>query len=130
MYAVIRSGGKQYKVSAGSMVTVERIKGDLGDNVVFEEVLAVVGDEVHLGQPRVEDATVHGTIVAQDKAKKIVVFKKKRRKGYRRTMGHRQLRTRCRIDEIRLGLSVNNEKEKPAGEIATPDLSADDLQEA
>jgi large subunit ribosomal protein L21 len=129
MYAVIRSGGKQYKVSAGSMVAVERIKGEAGDSVVFDKVLAVVNDGIHVGRPVVEDATVHGTIVAQEKAKKIVVFKKKRRKGYRRTIGHRQLRTRCRIDEIRFGSPVQKGSDIPGEKMMPPEPLADTLQE-
>jgi len=129
MYAVIRSGGKQYKVSAGNMLAVERIRGDVGDAVVFDKVLAVVNDEVHVGRPMVENATVHGTIVAQERAKKIVVFKKKRRKGYRRTSGHRQFQTRCRIDEIRFGSPERQESDMPGEEMMTPAPQDDTLQE-
>ncbi|MBW2308070.1 MAG: 50S ribosomal protein L21 [Deltaproteobacteria bacterium] len=129
MYAVIRSGGKQHKVSAGSLITLERIKGEVGDPVVFTDVLAVVGDELLLGQPNVADVSIHGTIVAQEKGKKIIVFKKKRRKGYRRTMGHRQLQTRCRIDEIRMGSAPPQAKEEPDEVTITQAPSADKHQE-
>ena len=103
MYAIIKTGGKQYKVSAGTVVMVEKIKGDIGSSVVFDEVLAVGGDQQHVGQPFVDHASVHGTILAQEKGKKLLIFKKRRRKHYRRTRGHRQLLTRCRIDEIHVG---------------------------
>lgn len=129
MYAVIRSGGKQYKVSPGSVVAIERIKGEAGDPVVFNEVLALVSDEVRVGKPTVENAEVQGTILAQEKAKKIIVFKKKRRKNYRRTRGHRQLRTRCRIDVILLGSSSPQENDKPGQEMVPAAPSDKNLQE-
>ncbi len=129
MYAVIRSGGKQYKVSAGSMIKLELIKGDVGDPVVFSDVLAVANNGLRVGQPNVADVSVHGTIVAHEKAKKIIVLKKKRRKGYRRTMGHRQLQTRCRIEEIRMGSSSLQEKEEPVQEMVPQEPSSKQTQE-
>ena len=129
MYAVIRSGGKQYTVRSGNIVRLELIRGEVGDPVVFNDILAVVSDEVHVGRPCVKDATVQGTIVAQEKAKKIIVFKKKRRKGYRRTMGHRQLLTRCRIDEIRLGPPVEQGNDARVEETSPTASPTDNLQE-
>jgi len=100
-YAIIRTGGKQYQVSAGSLVRVEKITGNVGDTVELKDVLALIdGDDAKIGQPTVEGAVVTATIVEQDKAKKILVFKKKRRKGYRVKRGHRQMFTALKIADI------------------------------
>jgi len=100
-YAIIRTGGKQYQVSAGSLVRVERIAGNIGDTVELKDVLAVVkGDNTMIGQPVVEGAVVTARIVEQDKARKVLVFKKKRRKGYRVKRGHRQMYTALEISGI------------------------------
>lgn len=100
-YAIIRTGGKQYQVSAGSLVRVEKISGNVGDTVELKDVLAVIdGDNARIGQPIVEGAVVTATIVEQDKAKKVLVFKKKRRKGYRVKTGHRQMFTALKISDI------------------------------
>jgi len=100
-YAIIRTGGKQYQVSAGSLVRVEKIEGNVGDTVELKDVLALMdGDDARIGQPTVEGAVVTATIVEQDKAKKILVFKKKRRKGYRVKRGHRQMYTALKIAGI------------------------------
>jgi len=102
MYAVVETGGKQYKVSLGQRLRVERLAGEVGNQVVLDRVLMVSdGQEVKIGQPHLEGAQVVGQIVDQGKAKKIVVFKKKRRKGYRWTRGHRQLQTSLKIVEIK-----------------------------
>ena len=106
MYAVVETGGKQYKVSAGQLLDVERLDGEVGTKVVLDRVLMVADDtetgaETRIGQPVLEGAQVVGRIVAQGKAKKVVVFKKKRRKGYRKTQGHRQLVTKLEIEEIK-----------------------------
>ncbi|HOI72728.1 MAG TPA: 50S ribosomal protein L21 [Syntrophales bacterium] len=103
MYAVIQTGGKQHRVSEGDVLAVEKIEGQKGDAVVFSEVLLVSKDEdVRIGQPFVDGAKVVGEIVAQEKGPKIVVFKMKRRKGFRKKTGHRQLLTRMKIKEISL----------------------------
>jgi len=100
-YAIIRTGGKQYQVSAGSLLRVEKISGNVGDTVELKDVLAVVdGDNARIGQPTVEGAVVTARIVEQDKAKKVLVFKKKRRKGYRVKRGHRQMFTALKIADI------------------------------
>jgi large subunit ribosomal protein L21 len=100
-YAIIRTGGKQYQVSAGSLVRVEKISGNVGDTVELKDVLAVVdGDDAKIGQPTVEGAVVTATIVEQNKAPKVLVFKKKRRKGYRVKRGHRQMFTALKIADI------------------------------
>ena len=101
MYAIIQTGGKQYRVSPGDVLRVERLPGERGDEVVLDQVLLVAdGVTVQVGQPLVPDATVRSRIVRQGQAKKILVFKKKRRKNYRRKQGHRQLFTALQIDEI------------------------------
>ena len=101
VYAIIRTGGKQYQVSTGTLVRVEKIAGNIGDTVELKDVLAVVkGDDAMIGQPVVEGAVVTARIVEQDKAKKVLVFKKKRRKGYRVKRGHRQNFTALEISGI------------------------------
>jgi large subunit ribosomal protein L21 len=101
MYAVVRSGGKQYRVSPGGSVRVERLSGEIGASITLDEVLMVGGEgDVKIGTPTVDGASVTGTIVAQGRGPKIRVFKMKRRKGYRRTQGHRQDYTEIRIDGI------------------------------
>ena len=101
MYAVVRTGGKQYMVSEGDFLKVEKLPGDVGGEVVFEEVLLVSADsDLRLGHPLVEGARVRGTIVERGREKKIIVFKMKRRKGYRRKQGHRQCYTGVKVDAI------------------------------
>jgi len=102
MYAIIRSGGKQHKVSKGDVFKVEKLDKKAGEKVEFEEVLMVGGDrsEVKVGQPLVPDARVVATVMGQDKAPKVLVFKKKHRKQYRRTRGHRQAFTEVKVEEI------------------------------
>jgi large subunit ribosomal protein L21 len=103
VYAIIQTGGKQYRVSPGDVLRVERLPGEQGDQVVLDQVLLVNDDqELKVGQPLVANASVKGTILSQGKAKKILVYKKKRRKNYRRTQGHRQLYTALQIQEILL----------------------------
>jgi len=102
VYAIIQTGGKQYRVAPGDVLRVERLPGQRGDEVQLDQVLLVTDDggEVRVGTPLVDNASVKGEIVRQGKAKKILVFKKKRRKGYRRKQGHRQLFTAVQINEI------------------------------
>jgi len=100
-YAIVRTGGKQYQVAAGTLVRIEKIAGNVGDTVELKDVLAVFdGDNSKIGQPTVEGAVVIARIVEQDKAKKVLVFKKKRRKGYRVKRGHRQMFTALEISDI------------------------------
>jgi large subunit ribosomal protein L21 len=100
-YAVIRTGGKQYRVAPGDLLRVERLDGDVGAAVEFREVLlAAADDALHVGTPLVPGARVLGTIVAQGRDRKVLVFKKKRRKNYRRRRGHRQSVTTVRVTEI------------------------------
>ncbi|MFO7557466.1 MAG: 50S ribosomal protein L21 [Desulfobacterales bacterium] len=101
MYAVIATGGKQYKVEKGETLMVEKLPGAVGDEVSFDNVLMFSdGENVKIGQPAVESATVRGRIIEQGKAKKILVFKYKRRKRFRKTQGHRQQYTAVKIDSI------------------------------
>jgi large subunit ribosomal protein L21 len=101
MYAVIATGGKQYKVSTGEILRIEKIPGEIGDTVAIDRVLMVAeGDDVTIGSPVVDNAVVNASIVEQAKAKKILVFKYKRRKRYRRKQGHRQPYTAIKIDNI------------------------------
>lgn len=101
MYAVVATGGKQYRVEEGDILRVEKLAGDVGSPIAFDKVLVFSdGENVKIGRPEVEGVTVHGKIVSQDKSKKIIVFKFKRRKGYRRKQGHRQPFTAVRIDRI------------------------------
>ena len=97
MYAVIKTGGKQYKVAEGDLVKIEKIEGAVGDSVEFDQVLMVGGDDVKVGTPLVDAAKVKAQIVEQGKAKKIRVFHMKRRKTYRKVYGHRQPLTRLKI---------------------------------
>ncbi|KPK26348.1 MAG: 50S ribosomal protein L21 [Desulfobacterales bacterium SG8_35_2] len=100
-YAIIRTGGKQYQVAAGSLLRIEKIAGNVGDTVELKDVLAVFdGTQAMIGQPTVEGAVVTARIIEQDKAKKVLVFKKKRRKGYRVKRGHRQMFTALEISGI------------------------------
>ena len=101
MYAVIETGGKQYKVQEGDTIFVEKIKAEEGDKIDFSKVLLVAGDEdLTVGKPYVEGATVEGTVLEQGKAKKIIVFKYKPKKNYKRKQGHRQPYTKVKIEKI------------------------------
>ena len=101
MYAVVAAGGKQYKVEEGDVLRIEKIPGDVGDTMTFDNVLLVAdGEALTIGQPVLENASVNARIVEQDRAKKIIVFKYKRRKRYRRTQGHRQSYTAVKIENI------------------------------
>lgn len=101
MYAVVNTGGKQYKVQKGETLRIEKIPGEVGAQVTFDKVLMVAdGENVRVGQPLLEKAAVQASIIEQDRAKKIIIFKYKRRKRYRRKQGHRQPYTAIRIDGI------------------------------
>ena len=100
-YAVIRTGGKQYRVSEGDVVKVEKLAGEVGEKVTLADVLFIGGDgEAKIGAPVLANARVSGEIVGQIRAKKIRVFKKKRRKSYSRQQGHRQYQTALKITGI------------------------------
>jgi large subunit ribosomal protein L21 len=115
MYAIVQTGGKQYKVEPGDHLKVEKLPGDAGAEVRLDQVLAMSTSEgLTLGRPFVENASVTATIVRTARDRKIVVFKKKRRQGYHKKQGHRQWFTLLRIDS--LGLSGAVEAVEPAGE--------------
>ena len=101
MYAIVRTGGKQYQVAQGDQLRVEKVAGNVGDTVELDQVLLVgEGEQLKIGRPVVEGAKVTATIMAQGKAKKVMIFKKKRRKGFQVKKGHRQMYTALRIVEI------------------------------
>ncbi len=128
MYAVVKTGGKQYRVASGDVITVEKLDGaEAGDIVELDNVLALdVGEGLAVGAPLIDGARVNATVLGQKKDNKIVVFKKKRRKNYRRTRGHRQLVTVLRIDDI-LGKGQQPAAADPAEE---EERIADALAEA
>lgn len=100
MYAVIKTGGKQYRVAKNDVIKIERLDGEAGAEIIFSEVLMLGGDNPVVGAPRVAGATVTGTVLEQAKGDKVIIFKKRRRKNYRRRNGHRQLLTVVRIADI------------------------------
>ena len=102
MYAVVRSGGKQYRVSEGDVIRVELLDGEIGSQISLNEVLLVgEGESIQIGKPLVASAEVTAQIVGHGRAKKITIYKMKRRKNYRRTQGHRQGFTALKIQTIR-----------------------------
>jgi large subunit ribosomal protein L21 len=102
VYAIVRTGGKQYRVEKGDVVRIEKLEGTVGATVTLDDVLLVGGEgEPRVGSPRVEGVSVVGTVVEQGRDAKIRVFKYKKRKHYRRTRGHRQSFTALRIDAVR-----------------------------
>src|SRR5690242_8882361 len=101
MFAIVKTGGKQYRVGPGDQIVVERIAGDVGTQVSLDQVLAISdGDTSTIGRPTLENASVRALIVQQPRGTKLLVFKKKKRKNYRRKRGHRQELTVLRIEEI------------------------------
>ncbi|MGI9510813.1 MAG: 50S ribosomal protein L21 [Geminicoccaceae bacterium] len=101
MYAVIKTGGKQYRVAAGDVIKVEKLDGEVGASVDFDQVLMVGGDDgAKVGTPLIDGAKVSAEVLEQGKGDKVLIFKKKRRKNYRRTRGHRQHQTVLRISNI------------------------------
>lgn len=110
VFAVIQTGGKQYKVAPGDLITVDKIPVDVDTQVKFQKVLLVGGsDYTAVGRPIIPQSYVTGTVCEQKRAAHVIVFKKKRRKGYRRTRGHRQLISVVRIDDIELSGEVNEQ---------------------
>jgi large subunit ribosomal protein L21 len=101
MYAVIQTGGKQYRVSQGDLITIEKLEGAAGDRIELNSVLMVgEGDQVTVGRPWLEQARVVGTIVRQERGPKVLIYKHKRRKGYQKRQGHRQSLTLLRVTDI------------------------------
>ena len=100
-YAVIKTGGKQYRVSAGTKVSVEKIAAEVGSQITLSEILAVgEGDSLRIGTPMVSGASVSATVVAHGKGDKVMIFKMRRRKHYKKTQGHRQMFTQLEITSI------------------------------
>jgi large subunit ribosomal protein L21 len=136
MYAVIKTGGKQYRVSAEETIEVEKLSGAAGDSIQFAEVLMVsTGDDIEWGSPFVKGATVAGEIVGQVRGPKLIIFKKQRRKHYRRKNGHRQDLTSIRITEILTGgakptkkasakTAAQEKQEQPAAETRSAPAAA------
>jgi large subunit ribosomal protein L21 len=101
MYAIIKTGGKQYKVSEGDEIIVEKLGVEEGEKVTFEEVFAIVdGEDVKIGQPKIDGAKVTASVVKNGKGPKIRIFKYKHKTNYRRRMGHRQPFTKVKIEKI------------------------------
>ena len=117
MFAVIKTGGKQYRVAAADEITVMNLPGEAGENVTFGEVLSFFdGDATSFGSPNVEGASVVGEIVTQKRGPKVIAFKKRRRKNSRRKRGHRQDLTVVKITEILTGGRAATPRAKPAEE--------------
>lgn len=100
MHAIIETGGKQYKVAEGDILFIEKLNNEAGDEVKFDKVLAILGDESKFGAPVVEGASVDASVVKNGKGKKVVIFKYKPKKGYRLRQGHRQPYTKVEIKKI------------------------------
>lgn len=101
MHAVFQSGGKQYRVAPGDSVLVEKVPGNAGDSVTFDKIILTSdGEQVSIGKPYLDNAKVEGRITRQGKAKKVIAFKFKRRKGFRKKIGHRQQLTQVKIENI------------------------------
>jgi len=133
MFAVIKTGGKQYRVAAEDMLKIDRVEGEVGQIVEIGRVLAHgEGDKVTIGSPFVEDATVTGEVVEQGRGPKVIAFKKRRRQNSRRTRGHRQLLTTVRISEILIGGAKPSKKAeaKPAVKAEAPAKKAEPKEEA
>lgn len=132
MYAVVKTGGKQYRVEKDDILKIEKIDGDAGDQIVLDDVLFVGdGDAVSIGAPRVEGAAIAGEILEQKRDRKIIIFKKRRRQNYRRKAGHRQHLTVIRVTDI----LTNGAKPDPARKkksapeaVDAPANGADDLK--
>lgn len=100
MYAIIKTGGKQYRVTEGDTLRLEKLTGEEGDTVTFDHVMLIGGDKTTVGTPKVEGASVTGKVIAQARGEKVLVFKKRRRKNSRRLNGHRQYMTVVKIEGI------------------------------
>ncbi len=101
MYAIIATGGKQYKVAEGDIIYVEKLGAEAGETVTFDQVIAVDNEGLKVGSPLVEGASVEASVVANGKAKKVIVYKYKRKSGYHKKAGHRQQYTKVKIDKIK-----------------------------
>jgi len=126
MFAVIKTGGKQYKVAKDDVIKVERLAGEAGDTVQLDQVLAVAADDgaLTVGAPVVAGASVSATVLEQGRADKIIVFKKKRRQNYRRKAGHKQDITVLRITDISASGAKKAAPKKAAAKKAAPKKAA------
>ena len=112
MFAIVEAGGKQYQLEEGRYIDIEKLEGAVDEKVVFDKIVMIVnGKKSKVGQPYVSGASVEGKIVKHDKAKKIIVFKQRPKKGYRKKQGHRQQFTRVMISKIRT-TAKNSSKEE------------------
>ena len=100
MYAIIATGGKQYKVSEGDIITIEKLGVEAGEKVTFDQVLVVGGDDLKVGDPTVNGASVEASVVKEGRGKKVIVYKYKRKTGYHKRNGHRQAFTQVKIEKI------------------------------
>ena len=135
MTAVIRTGGKQYSVNKDDIIIVEKLPEEQGKTITFSDVLMITeGEKTLVGTPYVENASVTAQVIEQSRSKKIIVFKKKRRQNYRRTMGHRQLQTKLKIIDIATSSSkkvvkkVVTEEEKKVVKKVTKKVEADSVK--
>ena len=135
MTAVIRTGGKQYSVNKDDIIIVEKLPEEQGKTITFSDVLMITeGEKTLVGTPYIENASVTAQVIEQSRSKKIIVFKKKRRQNYRRTMGHRQLQTKLKIIDIATSSSkkvvkkVVTEEEKKVVQKVTKKLEADSVK--
>jgi large subunit ribosomal protein L21 len=121
--AIIKTGGKQYRISEGEIIMVEKLPGETGEKVQLGQVLMIKdGDQVYWGNPCLEGGWVSAQILQQDRAKKIIVFKHKRRKNYRKKQGHRQYFTKLRIENISLGSPVLEETNEEFASTQEPEV--------
>ena len=126
MYAIVKTGGKQYKVEEGDVLQVEKLEGKAGDKVSLDEVLSIGGDKPVIGAPLVKGAAVEAEIVEQGKGDKVIIFKKKRRQNYRRKNGHRQPFTELKV----IGISADGKKAAPKKAAAKADVKEEKTTEA
>ena len=128
MYAVVKTGAKQFRVSPGDVIKVEKLGGEVGDSVTLGEIMMVGGDAPEIGAPLVDGASVAASILEQARDKKVIVFKKRRRQNYRRKKGHRQHMTVLRIDEILTGGAKPSGKKAEAPRRQQADDQASEAQ--
>ena len=122
MYAVVKTGGKQYRVAKDDKILVERLEGEAGSSIQLDNVMMVVdGDKVTVGTPQVAGASVSAEVVEQTRGPKIIIFRRKRRKNHRRTQGHRQDLTLLKIT----GISADGKKPAAAKKAAAPKAEAE-----
>ena len=100
MYAIIATGGKQYKVSEGDVIKVEKLDTNVGESYTFDQVLVVNNGEMKVGNPTVEGASVEASVVSEGRGKKVIVYRYKRKSGYHKKNGHRQAYTEVKIEKI------------------------------